>query len=126
METSVSRLPVKPAQPQPVCGSCWSQVNWCESFDKFGHDDGDDCVHTASVVRALREAGYHAKLTEENTHNTLIEEVGYLMSDGSVQVVFADDIPAGASVGYSDPRDTLPAEIVEFLDNSFGKGEFFG
>lgn len=125
MEPIVTRIPAKPAERQPVCGHCWTQVNWCESFDKFGHGDGDDCVHTAQVVHALREAGYHAMLNDGGTHNTVIDEIGYRMSDGSVQVVFSDDVPMGARVGYSNPREVLPADIVSFLDNSFGKGEFF-
>lgn len=126
MESTVTRLATRPAEPQPACGSCWNQVNWCESFDKFGHGDGDDCIHTAQVVRALRDAGYHARLYEGGMHNTLIDEIGYRMSDGSVQVVFADDVPVGARIGYSNPREVLPADIVEFLDKSFGIGAFFG
>jgi hypothetical protein len=126
MELTVTRMPVKPAERQPVCGHCWNQVNWCESFYKFGHDDGEDCMHTAQVVRALREAGYHAMLNDGGVHNTVIDEVGYRMADGSVQTVFADNVPEGTQVGYSDPREALPADIVSFLDNSFGIGEFFG
>jgi len=127
MESTVTRAPVKPAKHQPVCGDCWSQVNWCESFDKFGHGDGDDCVHTTLVVRALREAGYQVQMTsDEGVHNIVIDQIGYRMADGSVQVVFADGIPADVKVGYANPREVLPAEIVKFLDNSFGIGEFFG
>lgn len=126
MLTNATPLPVKPAQRQEVCSACWSPVNWCESFDKFGHDQGDDCVHTEKVAQALRVAGYYVETTDENMHNTVILKVGEPMSDGTVKDVFAHDLPAGNRIGYTAPREMLPAEIVRFLDDTFGKGEFFG
>jgi hypothetical protein len=126
MDTTVTTLPVKPAQRQPVCGACWDPINWCESFYKFGHGEGDECVHTGSVAHVLRAAGYHAETFDETMHNTVISQVGYRMSDGTINVVYTDDLPAGNQVGYSDPREMLPADIVKFLDDSFGRGEFFG
>ena len=126
MTAIATPLPVKAAKHEDVCPSCWNPVNWCESFDKFGHDDGDDCVHTTRVAAALQQAGYHVEYDTETHHNPLITVVGQKMSDGSVRIAYSDGMPEGISVGYSDPREVLPAEVVEFLDETFGKGEFFG
>jgi hypothetical protein len=126
METTATPRPIKPAKRKDVCLACWSRVNWCESFDKFGHGQGDACVHTVEVAQTLREAGYLVETTEDALHNTVILNVGLQMSDGTVKTVFAPDVPVGNEIGYSDPREMLPAEIVKFLDDTFGKGEFFG
>lgn len=119
-------VPLKPVPRVEVCPSCWSAVNWCESFAKFGHDQGDDCVHTEQVARALRTAGCQVETKELALHNTLIVNINRPLSDGTMETVFGDDIPVGNDTGYSDPREILPPDLVKLLDDTFGKGEFFG
>lgn len=108
-----------------ACPLCWTQPNWCESFNKFGHDEGDDCVHTGQVAMALQEAGYYVKLGPENIHNRIIEEVGE-MGGCREMLLFYGAAVRDVQVGYTDPRTILPPKVVNFLDKKFGIGEFFG
>lgn len=108
-----------------ACPLCWTQPNWCESFNQFGHDDGDDCVHTGQVAMALQSAGYYVKLAPEGLHNRIIEAVGELDVDGKLQLFYGPEVP-NVQLGYTDPRGILPAKVVDFLDKKFGVGEFHG
>lgn len=111
--------------PIQHCSHCWSGINWCESFNVHGHDDGDDCVHTQHVAKALREAGYYVKVQGSTLHNPVIEEIGEEGEPGELSQFFAEGMPSGTKVGYSNPREVLPAEVVAMLDRIFGFGEFF-
>jgi hypothetical protein len=110
------------------CPHCWNPINWCESFAKYGHDDGDDCVHTLEVARALRRAGYYVKVqtADDTLHNPIVLEVGEEGEPGELKQFFADDIPAGTVAGMSNPREVLPPDVVAMLDRIFGQGEFHG
>lgn len=108
-----------------VCPSCWNPVNWCESFNKFGHGDGDDCVHTGQVARVLREAGYFVEVFE-GMHNPHIVTVAQEGEPGELVQFYADDMPKDNNPGYTDPREILPQEVVALLDRVFGAGQFFG
>lgn len=109
-----------------TCSQCCDPVNWCESFNKFGHGDGDDCVHTTIVANMLKRAGYYVKHTDSSMHNPLITEIGSENIPGELAQFYAQGIPAGTRVGYSDPREALPVPVVALLDRFFGEGEFFG
>lgn len=106
------------------CARCWSPINWCESFSKYGHSDGDDCVHSQDVAAALREAGYYVKADYETLHNPVILEIGEQGEPGELLQFFALDIPAGNVPGKSNPREVLPEHVVAMLDRIFGPGEF--
>lgn len=107
-----------------TCTACWNPINWCESFNKFGHADGEDCVHTNIVAGELRKAGYYVKV-HEDSHNPIIVEIGEEGEVGELAQFYADDMPANNQPGYTNPRDTLPSEVVALLDRIFGTGEFF-
>lgn len=109
-----------------TCSACWNPINWCESFNKFGHDDGDDCVHTPQVAAALRKAGYYVKEDDGTWHNAIIIEIGEEGESGELAQFYAEGLPAGTVTGYTNPRTVLPAEVVAMLDRIFGTGEFFG
>jgi hypothetical protein len=107
------------------CPHCWNPINWCESFNKYGHDDGDDCVHTQEVAKALRKAGYFVKVDNETLHNPIVVEIGEEGEPGELRQFFADNIPPGTIAGQSNPREVLPADVIAMLDRTFGNGEFF-
>ena len=107
------------------CPHCWNPINWCESFNKYGHGDGDDCVHTMEVAKALRQAGYFVKVDNDTLHNPIVIEIGEEGEPGEVRQFFADNIPAGTIAGHTNPREVLPENVVAMLDRIFGQGEFF-
>lgn len=111
---------------QITCSACWNPINWCESFNKFGHADGEDCIHTPTVAKALRDAGYYVRLHDVGSPNPVIIELGEEGEPGELAQFYADDMPAGNQPGYTNPRATLPPEVVALLDRLFGTGEFFG
>lgn len=108
-----------------TCIRCWNPINWCESFDHFGHGDGEDCTHTPYIARALSEAGYEVEVLEDSMHNPIVLSISK-ESAGLITVVYSDTVPTGNRPGFCDPRRVLPADIVELLDRKFGPGEFFG
>lgn len=109
-----------------TCSHCWNPINWTESFNKFGHDDGDDCVHTTEVAQALRTAGYYVKVDDETIHNPIILEIGEEGEPGELAQFYAQDIPVGNVPGYTDPHTVLPDEVVALLNRVFGVAEFLG
>ena len=84
----------------------WS---WEEAFDKFGFDDGDGMVMTHKVELALEKLGYTVSAESWGLHNTI---VAHLSKDGK-------DLLEGVTVGYDDPREYLPDDLVEALDEFF-------
>jgi hypothetical protein len=98
-----------------TCPDCKSRRDWCweEAFDKFGFDDGDGVVMTGDVAKALEGAGYAVRVECWGLHNVVITS---FTRDGLAQ------IPDGTSIGYGDPREYLPQELVDFLDRTFGQG----
>lgn len=95
--------------PITTCTHCGGDLawSWTEAFDKFGFQDGDGQVMTDVVVETLHAAGYDATADAWGFHNVVITSI---QRDG------VEQIPAGAKVGYDDPRDYLPVEIVRLLD----------
>ena len=98
--------------PIAECTRCGGTVHWSweEAFDKFGFGDGDRQIMTDDVISALEHAGYTVAFCHWGLHNQIITAIS---KDGISQ------IPEGANVGYDDPRDYLPQEIVDLLDKAF-------
>lgn len=84
---------------------------WEEAFDKFGFDDGDGPNFTDEVASFLRGLGYEVECDHWGIHNYMIFKVEG--SDGT-------DLLEGVEVGYDNPRQYLPAYLVEQLDHQFG------
>lgn len=95
-----------------TCKNCGAVIKrrWEEAFDKFGYDDGDGQVGTPSVMAALEAAGYRCESHQWGLHNTII--VSIEDADGTQL------IPTSIKLGYDDPRDYLPVEIVGLLDRA--------
>jgi len=93
-----------PKRAQPFF---WS---WDEAFDKFGFGDGDGLIMTGVVANALRRAGFVVIAEPWGCHNVTITSI----SRNGTELIPEDTKP-----GYDDPRDYLPKEIVELLDNTF-------
>ena len=87
---------------------------WEEAFDKFGFDDGDGLVLTYRVAAALESQNYDVEYGAWGMHNTIIRSI---KKDG-VEV-----IPTAVDLGYDDPRDYLPTDIVQYLDDTFNDEE---
>lgn len=98
---------------QSPCKCCGNDYhwNWEEAFDKFGFHDGDGQVETATVEAVLNEAGYFTASEPWGFHNTTIVSI---KKDG-VEIMPLDD-PA-IEIGYAEPRDYLPAEVISLLDD---------
>jgi len=97
--------------PQCTHRCFWS---WEEAFYKFSFDDGDGLVLTHVVVKALRKAGYAVTAERWGWHNVIIT---------SIRLKRVQMIPEDANLGYDNPRDYLPKEIIEVLDAAFPDGE---
>ena len=95
------------------CERCGAEHywRWEEAFDKFGFEDGDGQVMTDTVVEALCKAGYTVAAEPWGFHNVVITSI---KRDGS------ELIPAGSEIGYDAPRDYLPADIIDLLDEKLG------
>ena len=101
--------------PQSNCETCGGvgqlMWRWEEAFDKFGFNDGDGQVETWQVRNVLEDAGYDVTEIAWGLHNVIIHSI----KKGGIEL-----IPESATVGYDDPRDYLPAAIIEILDGSLG------
>lgn len=95
-----------------ICPSCGMKHEWSweEAFDKFGFGDGDGLVMTEVVADALRAAGCEVKVQPWGIHNVVITAIS---RNGTALV------PESVNVGYDDPRDYLPTELVALLDEAF-------
>ena len=98
--------------PTDECHTCGGDYSWSweEAFDKFGFGDGDGQVETWQVVAVLTDAGYEVESEVWGMHDTVIHSI---KKDGE-ELIPMDD--PNAVVGYSDPRQYLPRNIVELLD----------
>jgi len=90
--------------------SAWQ---WVEAFYKFGFDDGDGKIETGSVVSFLRAAGFKVKAFKWKPHNTIIVSI----QKDAIELM--PDKIAGYYIGYHDPREYLPARLIEVLDIAF-------
>ena len=98
------------------CKHCGHEHDWrwTEAFEKFGFDDGDGLVMTETVVNVLAAAGYAVSSFMWGMHNTIISSI----RRGRTEL-----IPKGTKVGYDDPRQYLPTEIIALLDERFDRNE---
>tara|TARA_R110002072_G_scaffold148598_1_gene296090 strand:- start:2819 stop:3379 length:561 start_codon:yes stop_codon:yes gene_type:complete len=86
---------------------------WEDAFDKYGYDDGDGLVGTYEVERVLIDAGYEVECVQWGLHNVVIE----VIRKGGIDAIPTDDDEV--CIGYSDPRDYLPQDIIALLDLHF-------
>lgn len=102
--------------PIKFCTTCAKQHywRWEEAFDKFGFGDGDGQVETENIAEILRKAGYEVETERWGCHNVVII---------SITLNGIECIPEDAVLGYDQPREYLPKEIVDILD---GKLPAFG
>lgn len=90
--------------------STWT---WEEAFDKFGFGDGDGDIMTWTVAKALQDEGYYVEVQPWGLHNTIINVI---TKDGEHKIPY-DNI----TLGYDNPREYLPKEVIEILDKKFPK-----
>jgi len=97
------------------CNNCGGKFHWLweEAFDKFGFNDGDGQVETWLVEDALTDAGYEVKVDQWGIHNTIIVSI----KKNADEIIPYED--KEVSLGYSCPRNYLPAEIISLLDQEF-------
>ena len=86
------------------------QWNWEEAFDKFGFSDGKAKIETHKVKAVLTDAGYRVVTNIWMPHNIIIV---------SIRKLGEEQIPETCMVGYDDPREYLPQEIITLLDDKF-------
>lgn len=98
--------------PYECCPNCGTDYlwEWEQAFYKFGFGDGDGVVHTHEVASVLRAVGYKVEHQFWGMHNDVIRSI---KKDG-IELMPNDE--SEHEVGYVDPRDYLPEEIVKLLD----------
>ena len=96
--------------PLEYCPTCSEPHHWEweEAFNKFGFGDGDGMVMTQTVADTLREAGYQCETQHWGLHNVVIISI----KKDERELILHDDI----NLGYDDPRNYLPKDIVILLD----------
>jgi len=92
------------------CGNCYQ---WKNAFSKFGYDDGDGNVITPEVAQVLEKSGYDVKFGVWQTHNTIIYSI---KKDGWE---YMPSRFTGHAIGYSDPVEYLPVDILKLLEKEF-------
>lgn len=98
--------------PISECDHCGGTYHWKweEAFDKFGFGDGDGQIETWQVADALTDAGYEVEIEAWGLHNTIIT---------SIKKAGKEIIPHDTCIlGYDDPREFLPQDIVKLLDKA--------
>ena len=100
--------------PRTECDNCGGPYywRWEEAFAKFGFRDGDGQVETWQVEQVLTEAGYNVTVEGWGMHNTVITSI---KKEGREYIPHDD--PA-IRFGYDDPRNYLPDQIVQLLDQA--------
>ncbi len=98
--------------PITECQKCGNQYqwNWEEAFDKFGFCNGKAKIETRKVKAVLVNAGYRVVTNIWIPHNIVIV---------SIRKLGKEQIPETCAVGYDDPREYLPCEIIKLLDEKF-------
>lgn len=104
--------------PVTECDTCDGELHWLweEAFDKFGFNDGDGQVETWQVESVLARAGYEVKVEGWGLHNTVITSI---KKDG-IEYIPHDD--TNFTFGYDSPREYLPEEIINLLDEMLPSG----
>jgi len=101
------------------CISCGNSYHWSEAFSKFGFNDGDGDVKTPLIALVLENAGYHVKYSRWSPHNTLI----YSIKKDGIELMPIND--SQFRIGYDDPSEYLPVEILNLLDEDFPSSKIF-
>jgi len=98
--------------PMSECENCGNtyEWQWSEAFDKFGFNDGDGLVETPTVATVLRKAGYEVVINDGLMHNSIIISI---TKDGM------ELIPDHVRLGYDNPYEYLPEEVMNLLDDAF-------
>lgn len=93
----------------PTCclENLWS---WTEAFDKFGFNDGDGIIMTEHVAETLTNAGFTVATQAWSIHNVIIT---------SIKRDDIELIPENANLGYDDPLDYLPQDIITLLNGTY-------
>lgn len=115
---------------------------WEEAFDKFGFGDGDGPNFTADVASAIQcKFGYVCEVDTWGMHNFMIKSVVDPKAQkcvykrrpwdpkrdapedkeicGGRAYVKDTNRANGWSIGYDNPRNYLPDEVVAYLDETF-------
>jgi len=95
------------------CDICGNSYHWSEAFSKFGFNDGDGDIKTPHIAEALEFAGYYVKYSRWSPHNTLI----YSIKKDGIEYMPRDN--PEFRIGYDDPCEYLPMEIVDLLNTEF-------
>ena len=88
------------------------KYHWREAFNKFGYDDGDGDIETPLVARILEDAGYAVKYSRWSPHNTII----YSIQKDGMEFMPVNDLKY--RIGYDDPRDYLPCNILFIMNRN--------
>lgn len=96
-----------------TCNNCGVDHHWDweEAFDKYGFGDGEGLIMTEAVAKVLRDAGYTVVHSPWGIHNDCFNSIE---KDGISM------IPEKTNIGFDDPRQYLPREIVQLLDEKLG------
>ena len=95
------------------CKCCGNSYHWREAFAKFGHKDGDGQIQTFRVGHTLQKAGYHVSYLWWRPHNIIIFSI---RRNG---IEFMPSKYSGYCIGYSDPVEYLPVDILKILEEEF-------
>ena len=101
------------------CDTCGNSYHCSEAFSKFGFDDGDGEVKTPLIAQALEVAGHHVKYSRWSPHNTII----YSVCKDGIEYMPVDN--PQYRIGYNDPMEYLPADILNLLDEEFPSVKIF-
>ena len=98
------------------CPTCCQETtwSWTDAFDKFGFNDGDGLIMTEHVAETLTKAGYTVSTQTWSIHNVIITSI---KRDG------VELIPEDTNVGYDDPLDYLPQDIITLLNAAYPEGD---
>jgi len=95
------------------CRHCGNKYHWREAFSKFGFDDGDGDIKTPHIAEALEFASYYVKYSKWFMHNELI----YSIKKNGIEYMPVETHEY--RIGYDDPLDYLPADILNLLEEEF-------
>lgn len=95
------------------CKHCGNTYHWNHAFAKFGYDDGDGKIETPHIAQILENAGYTVHFSRWSPHNTLIYSI---QKDG---IEFMPRNTAKYLIGYDDPQEYLPVDVLELLEQIF-------
>ncbi len=95
------------------CRYCGNAYHWREAFSKSGHNDGDGYIQTLRIGYTLKKAGYRVSYFWWRPHNMII------MSIRKNDIEYMPINTSRHGIGYTNPLDYLPIEILELLEDQF-------